>query len=167
MNTESENWNLTGRLAALSGIVLGAAILIAPLPGANESRSASGKLEGSWFTQVAIVNCRQTSIVLRTFPALNTFAENGTLIDTTSGFSPALRSPGHGTWEPTPGRRSYNAKSWAFLFDAQGAWRGTQKLTHTIVVNGDQSEFVSTNEFFDTQGNSIATGCATAIGQRL
>lgn len=158
-------WNLVGRLASRAGLVLCLAISITPPMGADEPKSGPGKLEGTWFTQVTIRDC-QTGAVLRTFPALNTFAREETLIDTTTGFSPALRSPGQGTWEKT-GRQTYSATSLAFLFNPAGAWAGTQKLTHTIEVKGDENQFKSAVEIFDTAGNVTTTGCATAVGRRL
>src|SRR5687768_7393696 len=124
-----QSWKSTAGLGLLSLLVLG---------GANRAPAQSagtGKLEGTWFTQVSIRNC-QTGAVVRTFPALNTFAPGGTLIDTTTGFSPSLRSPGHGSWEKTGGH-SYRSVSVAFLFDATGNWTGIQRLTQIIEVQND------------------------------
>src|SRR5687768_10432253 len=133
-----QSWKSTAGLGLLSLLVLG---------GANRAPAQSpgtGKLEGTWFTQVSIRNC-QTGAVLRTFPALNTFAEGGTLIDTTTAVSPALRSAGHGRWEKTGGH-TYSAVSVAFLFDASGNWTGMQRLTQRIEVDKDASTSTATNE---------------------
>jgi len=156
-------WTLAGRLAPLSGLVLAAAISLTPAQASDES--GSGKIAGTWFTQVSIRDCK-TGAVLRTFPALNIFAAGGTLIDTTTFVSPALRSPGMGTWAQA-GRQTFNATSLAFLFSPAFAWTGTQKLTDTIELKGDVLEFTSTNQIFDTNGTVIATGCATAVGHRM
>jgi hypothetical protein len=157
-------WNLVGRLTALSGLVLAVTLSLTPAQASDDS-SESGKLEGTWFTQASIRDCT-TGAVLRTFSALNTFASGGTLTDTTAAVSPALRSPGLGTWEKTYGQM-YSATSLAFLFNPAGAWTGTQRLTHSIRFNGDAIEFTSTNEIFNTSGTVTTTGCATAVGHRL
>ena len=88
------------------------------------------------------------------------------MIDTTTGVSPSLRSPGLGKWEKERAQ-TYSAVSLALLFSPAGAWIGTQKLTHTIDVTGDQNTFTSRSEVFDTSGTLLSSGCATAIGQRL
>jgi hypothetical protein len=155
----SKIWKSAAGLGLLSLLVLGGATR-------TPAQSASaGKLEGTWFTQVSIRNC-QTGAVLRTFPALGTFAQGGTLVDTTTGFSPALRTPGHGSWEKTDGH-SYRSVSVAFLFDAAGNWTGIQKLTQKIEVQNDAFTSTATNEILDVNGNVVTTGCATAVGSRV
>jgi hypothetical protein len=155
----SKIWKSAAGLGLLGLLVLGGATR------APAQSAGAGKIEGTWFTQVSIRNC-QTGAVLRTFPALNTFAQGGTLIDTTTGSSPALRSPGHGSWEKTGGD-SYRSVSVAFLFDVAGNWTGTQKLTQTIEVQNDGFTSTAANEIFDVNGNVVATGCATAVGSRM
>jgi len=150
------------RLALLPAVLFGIAIAISP---AYADDSNSGKLQGTWFTDVTIRQCG-TGTVLRTFTAINTFNEGETMIDTTSGASPALRSPGLGKWEKT-GSHTYSAVSLALLFNPAGVWTGTQKLTHVIEVNGDENVFTSQSEIFDTAGTRISSGCATANGHRL
>ena len=44
--------------------------------GHRARRPAARKLEGTWYTQVSAHNCT-TGAVLRSFPALNTFAAGG------------------------------------------------------------------------------------------
>ena len=78
----------------------------------KQSPSQAQRLEGTWATQVTIHDC-QTGAIVRELPALNTFAQGGTLIDTTAGVGPALRSPGHGTWEKITGH-SYRPSPWLF-----------------------------------------------------
>lgn len=97
-----------------------------------------------------------------------TFAKGGTLTETTTGFPPALRTPGHGVWSFF-GERSYTGVSEAFLFNPAGVWTGTQRLTQSIEIGQDGDELNSTasNEIFDINGNLILTGCATAVGSRF
>ena len=132
-----------------------------------KSQSNGGKLEGTWRVQVIQRNC-QTGAELRTFPAMLTFAQGGTLTGTTTAFPVALRSPDHGVWNYN-GHRSYRAVSEAFVFSPAGAWVSTQRITQAIQVGPGQDNFTSdaTVEFFDTLGNTTSTGCATAVATRM
>ena len=156
---------MIGRLGLLSGLLFGIAMSLTSAQAADDSKSGGGKLEGTWFTQVTIRVCG-TDTVLGSFPAINTFNRGGTMMDTTTGISPSLRSPGQGKWEKT-GPQTFSATSLALLFSPAGAWTGTQRLTHVIEVRGDEIGFTSTNERFDTSGTQLSTGCATAVGHRL
>jgi hypothetical protein len=102
---------------------------------------------------------------VKTFPAINTFNDGGTMIDTTTGVSPSLRTPGLGKWQKT-GPQTYNAISVGLLFNPTGDWIATQTLTHVIEVQGDTSTFTTTSEVIDTSG-VVTTGCATAAASRL
>ena len=131
----------------------------------QEKSESNGKLQGTWRVQVTIRDCT-SGAALRTFPAFLTFAEGGTLTETTTGFPPALRTPGHGYWEHLGGR-SYRAVSEAFLFNPAGVWTGRQRLTQIIELgrHGEELNSNATNEIFDTNGNLTVTGCATATGR--
>lgn len=133
----------------------------------KQSNSQARKLEGTWRVQVTLRNC-QTGAALRTFPALLTFARGGTLTETTTAFSSAMRSPGHGFWNHTRGR-SFTAASDAFLFNPAGLWTGTQRITQSIEIGNDPDQLESTAsvEIFDTFGSLTATGCATAVASRM
>lgn len=135
----------------------------------NQERSESQgkKLEGTWRVLVTARDC-QTGAAVRTFPALLTFADGGTLTGTTTALPPALRGPDHGFWRKT-GPRSYLAVTQAFLFNPAGAWTSTQRITQTIELGQHADEFTSSasSEFFDTNGNLTMTLCATAVGTRL
>ena len=130
-------------------------------------KSVGGKLEGTWRVQVTLRNC-QDGAALRTFPALLTFAEGGTLTGTTTAFPPPLRGPDHGVWNFN-GEHHYSAVSEAFIFSPAGVWVSTQRITQAIELarNGDSFTSDAAVEFFDTLGNSTATGCATAVGTRM
>ena len=82
------------------------------MPAAPDGKSR--RLEGTWEVQVTLQNC-QTGAALRTSPAFLTFAQGGTLVETTTVFSSAQRSPGHGFLEHTGGR-TFKAVSKAFIF---------------------------------------------------
>jgi hypothetical protein len=129
-------------------------------------RDKARRLEGTWSVEVTIRDC-ETDAALKTFPAFLTFAQGGTLVETTTGFPPSLRSPGHGFWQQTGGN-TFTAVSEAFLFNPSGVWTGTQRLTQSIKIGNDPDELSSnaTNEIFDPNGNLITSGCATAVAHR-
>jgi len=133
----------------------------------EESQSTGGKIEGTWRVQVTLHNC-QTGAELRTFPALLTFANGGTLTGTSTVLSSGLRSPDHGIWEHSGGH-NYRAVDEAFIFNPAGAWVSTQRLTQNIELASDGNTFSSNanTEFFDTAGNLTSTGCATAVATRM
>ena len=138
---------------------------IPAMPGAADSKAR--RLEGTWQVQVTLQNC-QTGAALRTAPAFLTFAEGGTLVETTTVFSSAQRSPGHGFWEHTGGK-TFKAVSKAFIFNPDGTWAGTQTLTQAIEFGDDPDVFNSnaTTEIVAPNGNVILSGCATAVAHRM
>jgi len=151
----------------LVGTSLGTRALVATAQKLEKTLSQEKRLEGTWRVQVSIRDCT-SGAVLRTFPAMLTFAKGGTLTETTTGFPPALRTPDHGVWSFF-GEHSYTGVSEAFLFNPAGVWTGTQRLTQSIEIGQDGDELNSTasNEIFDINGNLILTGCATAVGSRF
>lgn len=133
----------------------------------EKSDSQAEKLVGTWRVKVTIRVC-QTGAEIITFPSLVTFAQGGTMTETTSDTSPALRGPGHGVWQHTGGR-NYSLVFEAFTYDAAGAWSGTQRITQTIKLGHDSDEHKSKGgvEIFDPNGTLIFTGCSTAVGRRM
>src|ERR1700754_2272875 len=158
-------WNMIIVATLFSMLGTAGAISITPasevkaaIPAAPESKAR--RLEGTWQVQVTLQNC-QTGAALRTSPAFLTFAQGGTLVETTTVFSSAQRSPGHGFWEHTGGK-TFKAVSKAFLFSPEGAWTGTQTLTQTIEFGDDPDVFNSTatTEAVAPNGNRILSVCA-------
>jgi hypothetical protein len=155
---------------ALACAVLGAS---RPAPageddGGRGSRSESRKLVGTWQVQVTVRNCSTGAALGNPFPALLAFQEGGTLTSADTAFSPSLRSPGLGIWRRTA-RRAYAATTYAFLFNATGAWTGTHRIVQTIEIGEDPDQFEGTAsvEILDTSGNLTFTGCSTSAGQRI
>ncbi len=131
------------------------------------AQSSGGRIQGTWRVQVTQRNC-QTGSEIRSFPAMLTFADGGTLTGTTTAFPVALRGPDHGVWNHETDR-SYRALSEAFIFNPAGAWISTQRITQAIDLSADANSFTSNAavEFFDTGGNLTTAGCATAVATRM
>jgi len=143
----------------------GAVPSIPAMPASLESKAR--RLEGTWQVQVTLQNC-QTGAAIRTAPAFLTFAQGGTLVETTTVFSSSQRSPGHGFWEHMGGK-SFKAVSKAFLFNPDGTWAGTQTLTQAIEFGDDPDVFNSTatTEIVAPNGTVILSGCATAVAHHV
>ena len=135
--------------------------------GGDQSAQNPRTLEGTWRVEITLRNCLTGVPVQTPFPALASFARGGTLTTSDGGLSPAARGTGLGTWWRVPGG-AFGAITEAFLFN--GAVRtGTQRIMQDIEVAPDGEEFNAnvTSEIHDINGNVLATGCATSIGQRL
>jgi hypothetical protein len=163
----SKKTNTVVGVALLVALTVAGALPMTPARGAENSDAQARKLEGTWRVRVTTRDC-QSGAEQRTFPAMLTFARGGTLTETTAGFPPAARTPGHGIWRHEGGH-TYSAVSEAFLFSPAGAWVGTQRLTQSIEIGGNPDELTSTatNEIFDTGGNLLTSGCATAEARRF
>ena len=82
--------------------------------------------------------------------------------------NPARATTGHGIWEHAGGRRFTNTIV-SFLFNADGSFAGTQKVTRNIELDPvDPDLFTSTNsvEITDPAGN-VTTRCSSETGHRL
>ncbi|PYX30490.1 MAG: hypothetical protein DMG80_12190 [Acidobacteria bacterium] len=133
----------------------------------SEDSGSHNGLQGAWRLQLTVRDC-QTGAVLRTFPALGTFAKGGTLTLTTAGQPPSLSTPSMGIWRQT-GHHTYSAVSEAFVFSPAGDWIQTHRLTRAIQIGDDTDDFTDTValQIFDTNGNLIVTGCATTVATRF
>jgi hypothetical protein len=136
----------------------------------NEREDEGKTLEGTWITQVTLLDCNTHSALGAPFISMGSFARGGTMTETTSSpaFFPAERSPGHGAWIRT-GHHSYKASSMA-LITLNGTLIKTQTITQTIEMK-TPDEFVTTAasvQFFGPDGTPIASsGCATAVSTRF
>lgn len=148
-------------------VLAGMLVLGSGLKARAQSQSEAGRIEGTWRVQLTVRNC-QTGEPLRSFPALFIFGNGGTLSFTTAGQPPALSTPGVGVWGHTGGN-NYSAVSETFVFSPAGVWIQTHRLTRAIELSNDANEFTDTValQIVDTNGNLIATGCATSAGRRF
>ena len=172
-HSRSKAMSLLIRRTALTFALLG--VLVPALPvraGSDATRPTRfglqrQSIEGSWRVSITPRIC-QTGQALRTpFPAMATFAMGGTLITSDSGFSPALRGAGHGAWHRLEGG-SFSAVTEAFLFNAEGALTGTQRIRQTIeLVEPDLFRASVNAQMMDLEGKVYMNGCATSEGVRI
>lgn len=147
---------LTGLLAL--GLVLGITQGVRAQDNPND-------LAGVWRTQVTFTNCATgLPVGVPTFPAVNTFFEEGVVQET--GSRSMLRTPGHGTWSRVSHDVFQSQLMW-FRFDAAGNGIGTQDVQRTIrLVGEDQYTAEAQVVMRDNNGNQVGAGCATETGTR-
>ena len=156
-------------LAALA--LLTSALSISPAASAQSEQSPKG-LTGAWWVTVSVFDCSTLASKGR-FTSMLLFSRGGTVTETTSNpiFLPGQRSVGFGTWALNEDG-SYSASDVAFIFFAGGPFQpGTQKLTHSILLNADASQWTdqATVDFYTVAGVAIAPmhACATASATRI
>jgi hypothetical protein len=155
--------------------ILGLSLALTPAAQAQSQQSAQG-LTGAWWVTVSVFDC-STLAPRGRFTSMLLFSRGGTLTETTSnpGFLPGQRSVGFGTWALNDDG-TYSASDVAFILFAGGAGptqfqQGTQKLTHSITLNGDASQWTdrATVDFYNATGVPIVPmhACATASATRI
>jgi hypothetical protein len=135
-----------------------------------DGESDAKNLVGTWDVTITLQNCSTGAQVGLPFQSLLTFNQGGTMTETTSNpmFFPAMRGPGHGTWNHA-GHRTYDAASLAFI-TSNGVLTQTQKISQTIELGSDRDSFTVSNasvQFFDPAGALVRAGCANATGKRF
>ncbi len=170
MTTDSKP-QILFRLAWLVILTAWFAALV-PLHAQSEESASHRSLEGAWFVNVSVFDC--TSLASKgKFTSLLMFSRGGAVTETTAnpGFLPGQRSIGIGAWEKA-GHDTYTASDLAFIVFTGGPFQaGTQKLTHTITLTDDGTQWndQALVDFYDATGAPI-TGmhaCATATAKRL
>jgi hypothetical protein len=142
---------------------------------ANSGQDKSeNKIEGMWRVQITPFNC-VSGVKAPPFKSMLSIAAGGTLTETTSNpaFQPGQRSIGLGIWDES-GSKTYQAVTEAYILfptppnpPAPGFVRGTQRITQTIQVNGDQLTADAVVQFFDEAGNEVTKLCASTTGERV
>ena len=164
-----------GRRGMLLSITLALVWLNAGDVGAQQSGSRARTLQGVWYVQVTIRDCKTGAALAPPVHSLVTFAAGGTLQESVGGggFAPGQRSNGHGTWTRT-GDHTYDQRfvSMINFGTAPGPGPGFEagwiKVHHTVEVNdADHIESAGTNTFYRLNGEVYRTGCSTATGTRF
>ncbi|MDQ3665855.1 MAG: hypothetical protein M3410_04490 [Acidobacteriota bacterium] len=135
----------------------------------SERSARARRLEGTWLLQFTGRNCQTGDpIPSRSVQLLITYVRGGTLLETSSAVSGAVRSTGQGVWHDKGGR-NYAATFMFFRFNPDGSFAGTTRVTQDINLSrgGDELNVTNTLEVLDANGTVIFTVCGTATGTRL
>jgi hypothetical protein len=138
-------------------------ITIQAASGASNSNEKQ-TLTGNWVVTVTRVN--PPPGLPPTFLSLQTYFADGSFLEESN--TTLIRSLAHGDWEKT-GQRQFTRSFLFFRFDASRNFIGTQTSTATITLSEDGQVFegVGVIQIFDVDGNLIATGQGTEVGNRL
>ena len=151
-----------GKLLLIATALL-SLLSIPPLTRADETNEDK-KPTGNWMVTVTRVNPPPT--LAPTFLSLMTYFNDGNFIEESNTSS--IRSTHRGNWERI-GHLQFTRSSVSFRFDAARNYLGTSRLTATIVLSEDGTQFQGTAviESFDGSGNLLTTAQSTEVGQRL
>lgn len=157
-------------LKAVAFLALTAVVGIATSQIASaQSQQNNQGLVGTWLFQISIQDCNSGAPLGQSFMSLLTFAQGGTMTETTANpaFFPAVRSPGHGVWS-VDGPHTFEATSTAFI-TSSGALVRLQTITQTIeLLTPDSLQTTSASvKFYSPAGVLLTSGCAAATAQRI
>ena len=153
-------------VGTLLGLLLIGCAQIFALGQSDGNREPS--IVGVFRTTVTQRNC-QTGSPIAVFQGLSTFNKGGTMTETSTALSPALRSPGHGVWQRGSGSQYYSFAFTFLRFNPDGTFAGTQVIRQYSTLAPDGNRYDSTGyiEVYNASGNLLGTGCATAVATRF
>lgn len=163
-----------------SNVVVGAALVACCMLGGvalpafadrqpDRHKGAPADIVGSWKMMFQFTSC-DTGEPLPTrpaFPSLNTFFDDGNLIESSSGLSPANRTMSHGRWQQV-GRRTVIGRSELQLFEGGPTYTGYQVLERVFTLSADGNELTAATTYRRYNPADVQTfqGCATETGKR-
>ena len=153
-----------GKCLLAATVMIG--LLSIPLLTKADERNERKTLTGNWLVTVTRLNPPPN--LPPTFLSLMTFFEDGNVLEESN--TTAIRSTGRGNWERI-GHQQFSRVSVSFRFDAVRTYLGTTRITATVTLSEDGSEFHADAviQNFDPSGNLVTTIQApgTEFGQRF
>ena len=122
-------------------------------------------VQGSWRVEVTFV---PGPGALPPSQALHTFSNGGSFLESNNVFPPSQQTLGHGSWAHEGGNK-FTMTFIKFLFDPQGQFVGTAKVTEKIKLDPNGNEYTGKGKFeiYDPAGTLIVTGEATTHATRI
>jgi len=165
-----EKTNVVVGIALTAGFMLGGAA--GPAVAGDRDYHHEGAptdIVGTWKMMFQFTSCDTDLPVPNrpAFPSLNTFFDDGNLIESSSGLSPANRTMSHGRWQQI-GKRTVIGRSELQLFEGGPTYTGYQVLERTFGLSADGNELTSVVTWtrFNTANEVTFSGCATETGKR-
>jgi hypothetical protein len=157
----------TRKIMGSAGLALGLC-LAAGVATARAQGTGAGRLDGTWDIVLTLRNCT-TGGIGATFRELATFDRGGTMVSSTSAFSQATKTPGHGVWQHLAGQ-TYTYSFKFFRFDAAtGAFLGWTVIRQEAVLDssGDAYTAAGGASVYSKEGVEVASGCSTTEATRF
>lgn len=122
---------------------------------------------GSWDVQITIRDCG-TGAILFGFPAMLTYNQGGTMMESDLGAPVLTRLTGHGVWERQSGREFSAAFRW-LNFAPDRSFAGTNVARSAIHLAPDGKTYTSEDagSLILPSGAEIPIGCATTVATRF
>lgn len=160
-------------LSASGKLLLAVALMISVvsipmLTRADERNGHDGNqkrtLTGNWIVTVTRIN--PPPALAPTFLSLMTYFEDGNILEESNTTS--IRSTHRGSWERI-GHQQFSRTSISFRFDPARNYLGTSRITATVTLSEDGSQFQANAmvQSFDAAGNLLTTAQSTEVGQRF
>ena len=135
--------------------------------GDQSHKIAGDRLVGFFDSQVTLTNCN--GVVIRTFESYQLFNQGGTLTSTDNqpGSSPHSR---HRNLAVPRRGKLLGALSDLHLQHRRHPWSGHAKVNRDLLqlaADGNSYTSAGSVEFFDTNGNLVATLCASEVATRV
>jgi hypothetical protein len=144
-------------------------VLAQEKPAGLANDQSADRLVGAWETTVTPVNCNTGQQVGPPFHGVITFNEGGTVAE--FGANPAVpyRTPGHGIWSSDRGSGGYTFKFSFIPLTPAGVPVGRMRVSQVgeLPRFSDVSTSYGSFVLSDFAGNTLATGCTTAVAVRL
>lgn len=133
---------------------------------AQSVNSLHDRIVGLWDVQVTILDC-DTGAQLASFRGLHKYELGGTA-QVVPATAPAALSAHMGVWKHVE-RNDYQLIFKMFRFDGAGNNIGWAVVTNDISISEDETQYGGAGraEFFDSNGNHVATSCPTFTGTRF
>lgn len=151
------------RAVAVLLVLVGAMEMVSFAQSANASTS---KIVGVWDVQVTLLDC-SSGVQVGAFQALHKYELGGT-VQAVPATNPAALSSNVGIWSATS-KDHYDMTIKMYRFDASGNYAGWNVVRNKVVLSKDGTLYAGAGEaqFFDLNGNVVATACPTFAGTRF
>jgi hypothetical protein len=128
-------------------------------------RETTPTIQGVWQVTRMGVDCNDPNQTRPPFPALMTFHSDGTVIGDTGPYDETKE---YGSWQREPGSQNYSFREVGYGYDENVAFAFSAVISATLHLT-DRNSFTAseTIQFFDTDGNLIATFCGRSTGTRF
>ena len=146
-----------------------AVCFVSTAPKVFSQQAGGGRLEGTWEVLLTPRNCGTGVPAPFSIRELSTFMHGGTMLNSTAGLSPALKTPGHGVWNHLFGE-TYSFKFKILNFNAAtNTFSGWTIVSHELELNSHADGYASagTAEVFNSAGTLVNTLCSTTTATRF